>query len=150
MAGNKVSLFYIIGRLDWFVSKSQVGNGYTAGFLGVILEVRLNLLICVVTNNLYAVLICTNCTVSAQTPELTSLSACRSNIRIFYCWQGQTGYIVRDGNGEFFLWFVCPQVLIYSKDISRLSIFGAQSVTTAYNQTVFELGASQCSNNVQE
>ena len=46
-------------------------NCDTTCLLRIILEVCLNVLICVVTDNLSRVLVSTNCTISTKTPELT-------------------------------------------------------------------------------
>ncbi len=83
MAGNKVSLFYIIRRFNRFIAKTQVRNGHTARLLGVILEVCLYLLIRVVADNFYGVLVRANCSVCTQTPEFASLCSLWRNVRIF-------------------------------------------------------------------
>ena len=55
-----------------------MGNGNTTGLLGVILEVCLDVLVCVVTDDLGGVLVRTNSTITAETPELTLYSTfCR-------------------------------------------------------------------------
>ena len=51
-----------------------MGNGNTTGLLGVILEVCLDVLVCVVTDDLGGVLVRTNSTITAETPELTLYS----------------------------------------------------------------------------
>src|SRR5699024_2528204 len=94
---NEVSLVDVVRALDRVVTKTQVGNCDTACLLGVILEVSLDVFVGVVTDDLGGVLVSTNGTVSAQTPELTfncTRSGCdrsRFNLR-----QGQIGNIVHD------------------------------------------------------
>ena len=70
MAGNKVCVVYIIGGANRFIAETQVGDGNTAGFLRVVLEVRLNVFVGVVSDYFYAVFICTHCSVGTQPPEL--------------------------------------------------------------------------------
>ena len=70
MAGNEVSLVYIIGALDRLVTEAKMGDSDTAGLLRVILEICLSILICVVTDDLDGVLVCADCTVAAESPEL--------------------------------------------------------------------------------
>ena len=103
MTCNEVSLFYIICGFDRFIAESQVGDSNTTGFLGVILEVCLNLLVCMVTDDFNGVLVCTNSTVCTQTPELASLCAGRGNVRIFGRCKGKVSDIVSNGNSELFL-----------------------------------------------
>ncbi len=49
-----------------------MGNGNTTGLLGVILEVCLDVLVCVVTDDLGGVLVRTNSTITAETQNLHS------------------------------------------------------------------------------
>ena len=76
MASNKVCLCDVVGRLDGLITESQVRDRDTAGLLRVILEVCLNEFICVVTDDLDRVLVCTDCAVTAKTPELAGDRAC--------------------------------------------------------------------------
>ena len=75
MAGNEVSLVDVVRRLDGLVTETQVGNGDTGSLLGVVLEICLDVLVGVVTNDLDGVLVGANSTVTAQTPELAGDSA---------------------------------------------------------------------------
>ena len=148
MTCNEVSLFDIIGRTDRFVAESQVRNGYAAGLLGVILEICLGFHIGMVTDDLDGVLVCTNGTVSTQTPEFASLRSLRCNVRILGAVDGKVGHIVCDGNREFLLRCITPQVFVYGQHIARLYVLGAQTVTTAADQAVFEFRAAQCGDDV--
>ena len=148
MAGNEVSLFDIVCRLDRFVSESQVGNGYAAGFLGVVLEVSLCFFICVVTDDLNGVLVCTNRTVCTKSPEFTSFCSPRSNIRIFGSVDGKVCNVVVDGKGKFFLWFCSPEVFVNSQNVTRLYVLGTETVTTAADKAVFKFCSSYSSNHI--
>ena len=63
------------------ITEAQVADGDTTGLLGVILEVCLNILISVVTDDLNGVLVSTNGTVTADTPELALNGALSCSIR---------------------------------------------------------------------
>ena len=52
-----------------------MADGDTAGLLGVILEVSLNVLVSMVADDLGGVLVSTDSTVAAETPELALLGA---------------------------------------------------------------------------
>ena len=84
MAGNKVSLINIVGALYGLVAETEVRNCNTAGFLRVILEVSLNIFIGMVAYNLNRVFVCTNGTVSAETPEFTLCSTFSSCVRRYF------------------------------------------------------------------
>ena len=83
VAGNKVSLVYVIGALDRLIAETQVRNGNTAGLLRVILEVSLNVFIGMVADDLDRVFVSANGTVAAETPELALDCAFRCGVRSF-------------------------------------------------------------------
>ena len=70
VAGYKVCLVNQISRLNGTLAKTQVRHGYAAGLLGVIVKVSLCIHVGIVADDLDGVLIRTNSTVGAQTPEL--------------------------------------------------------------------------------
>ena len=76
MAGNKVSLVDVVRALDGLVAKAQMADGDAAGLLGVVLEVCLNVLVGMVADDLAGVLVGTDCTVTAETPEFALDGAC--------------------------------------------------------------------------
>ena len=100
VAGDEVSLVDIVGGLDGAVAEAQVGDGYAAGLLGVILEVGLNLLVGVVADDFDAVLVSANGTVGAETPELAGNNVIGSAVGLLGDGQGQVGNVVHDADGE--------------------------------------------------
>ena len=82
MAGNEVCLGDVIGALDHLIAEAEVRDGNTAGLLRVILEVCLNVFIGVVADDLDGVLVCTDCTVAAETPELAGDRAFSSGVGV--------------------------------------------------------------------
>ncbi|GFI56242.1 hypothetical protein IMSAG013_01298 [Clostridiales bacterium] len=149
VAGNKVCLGDVVRTLNRSVAKTQVGNGNAAGFLGVILEVCLNVFIGVVADDLDGVLVCTNGTVAAQTPELAGDSSLRRGVRSRLFVQRQTGYVIYDTDCEVCLGCVACKVFIYSKDGSGSGILGTETVTSAYNSLIGNTLGCKCGHNIQ-
>ena len=83
--------------------RDRVGNGHTAGFLGVVIKISLCIHIGVVADNLDGVFIGSNRTVSAQAPEFTAGNVFRSGGGVLVQFQRQVGYIVDNANSENFL-----------------------------------------------
>ena len=115
MAGDKVSLVDVIGTLDGLVAETKVGDCDTARLLGVILEICLNILICVVTDNLYGVLVGADSTVAAETPELALDGAGSCGVRSFLLLEGEFCNVIDDSDCELVLGLVLLELLIYSK-----------------------------------
>ena len=116
MAGNKVSLVYVIGALNRLIAETQVRNGNTAGLLRVILEVSLNVFIGMVTDNLNRVFVSTNGTVAAETPELTFNSALSRGVRSFLLGERKVGNIIVNTDGEVVLRLCLIKLLVNSKN----------------------------------
>ena len=81
---------------------------------------------------LYTVLVGAYRSVCSQTPELTRLSSSRRYVRIFRRSKGQMRYIVVYRNGEFFFRLVTPEIFINGQNISRLSVFGTQTIASSH------------------
>ena len=90
-----------------------MGDGNAAGLLGVILEVSLSFHVSMVADDLDGVLVGTDSTVSAQSPELAGLGALRSNVRIAGSLDGEIGHVIKDGECELFLGFIAPKIFEY-------------------------------------
>ena len=131
VASNKVCFVDVVWALDRFVTKTQMGNGDTAGLLGVILEVCLYIFIGVVTDDLDGVLVCTNSTVAAQTPEFAFDGAFCSGVWSFFFFQGQMSNVIVDAQSKSCFWSFFGQLFINCKDACWSCVFGAQTVTTA-------------------
>ena len=94
------------------ITEAQVADGDTAGLLGVILEVCLNIFIGVVTNNLNGVLVSTNGTVTADTPELALNGAFSCSVRsLRILWERQVSNVVDNTNGELTLRSILLELL---------------------------------------
>ena len=133
VASYEVSCFYQVCRSDGFVTETQVRLSDTAGLLGVVAEVCLSVHICVVTDNLDGVLVCTYSTVGAQTPEFAgdcAVIAC--NVNFFANFQGCVCNVINDTQCEVVFGFIQRQVCIYCQELCRCNVFGTQTVTAAY------------------
>ena len=148
VASHEVSLVDVVGGLDGLVAEAQVGNGDTAGLLGVVLEVSLNVLVSVVTDNLDGVLVSANGAVAAQTPELALDGALSSGVGGNLLVQGQVSDIVHDANGELVLGSVLCQLLVDGEDGSGMGILGTQAVTAANDGHIVAAGLGQSHDNI--
>ena len=102
-----------------------------------------------VTDDLDGVLVCTNGTVAAQTPELALGGALGCGVRSRLLFQRQVGYVVVDTQGEHVLGLVLSQLFVYCEDRCRRSILGTQTVTAAGNNDVVLACVAQSGNNVE-
>ena len=124
MTCNEVSLVDIVRRLDRLLAKTQVRYGYAAGLLGVVLEISLHIVVGVVADDLDRVLVCTNRTVAAQTPELAFDGACCCGVRRCMLSQRQAGNVIFDTDGELLLRLILSQLFVYCEYRCRRSILG--------------------------
>ena len=131
VAGNEVSLRDIIRGLDLAVAETEVGNGHAAGLLTVVLEVSLNILVGVVADDLDGVLVGSDGSVAAETPELAGDGALCGGIGSRLLLKGVTGDVVNDPDGEVSLRLVLLQVLVDCENRLRRSILGAETVASA-------------------
>ena len=148
MAGNEVSLGDVVRRLDGLIAETQVRNGNAAGLLGVILEVCLDVLIGMVTDDLDGVLVCTDRTVAAETPELAADGAFGSGIRRVLFVEREMGHVIDDTDGEAVLRFIGFEVFEGSKDACRRRILRTETVAAANNLSGDAMGC-ESGNNVE-
>ena len=116
-----------------------------AGLLGVIIEVSLSIHVCVVADDLDGVLVSTDSTVCAETPELAVDSAFRCSDKTLACLKGKTCNIIYDTDCEALL----VEVLEYSLDLCRICVLGTKSVTSGVDLDILEFGIEQSCNNVE-
>ena len=94
MAGNIIRLVNEVGRTDFSLAKTKVGNGNTARLLRVIGEIALCVKVCLVTDDFNSALVGAYGTVGAQTPELAADSALVLCDNTGTGGKGEMGYIV--------------------------------------------------------
>ena len=150
VAGHEVSLVDVVGAADGLVAETQMADGHAAGLLGVILEVCLNILVGMVADDLDGVLVSTDSTVAAQTPELALLgaSSCGDGSGLDFR-QRQEGDVIGDTQSEALLGLILLQLLEQSKDGGRRGILAAQTVTAAGQNDIVQASLTQGSGNIQ-
>ena len=95
-----------------------MGNCDTTGLLGVIVEVTLSILICVVADDLDSLLVSTYCTVGTKTPELATYCSswfCSNFLNL----KGCSVYVIFNTDCEVVLWLSLLEVIEYSNDLTR-------------------------------
>ena len=147
MTSNEVCvLCYQIAGTDGCVTETQVRSCDTAGFLCIVFEVSLCVFVCVVTDDLDGVFVCTNSTVGAQTPEFTGYCAFVRQVGFFCYIDVCVGDVIDDTNCEV-VFLSTLHVVEYSDDLTGCHVFGRQTVTTSqyfYHSAFFD----QCGTNV--
>ena len=73
MAGNEMGMADQVWSPNRFWSKAQVRDCHRAGFLGVVVEVSLRIIISLFADDLDGVLICAHSTIRAQSKEQAAL-----------------------------------------------------------------------------
>ena len=145
VARYEVRLTDQVCGFNLLMSETQVGHGHTAGLLGIIIKVCLSIHIGIVADDLDGVLVRSNRTVSAKSPELAVRGSFGSGYQFRSQLQGQIGNVVFDTDGEFLLFIV----VVNGNDLSGSGILGAQSVTSGENRNRIELAALQSCNHIQ-
>ena len=118
MAGNKVSLVYEVSGLNGAFAETQVRNGYAARFLGVICKVSLRIHIGMVADDLDGVLVCTDGTVRAESPEFTAGCAFGSGVGVLGNRQRKICNIVLDTDCEMLL----AVIVVNGNDLSGVAV----------------------------
>ncbi len=149
VAGDKVSGVDEVGGVDGLIAETKVGDGDTAGFLRVVCEVSLDLLVGVVTDDLDGVLVGADGTVRAETPELTGIGSLRNGVENGGDGQAQVADIVVDGDGEVLLRLCSFHVLIDRDDVGRSGVFTTETEAAAVDGNAVELSALQGSDDVE-
>ena len=123
MSCNEVSLVDVVRALDGLITEAQMRDGDTAGLLRVILEVSLDILVGVVTDDLCRILICSDSTVAADTPELTlNRAGCGGDGCGLLLGKRKTGNIINNTDGEALLGISLLELFVDSEYGRRRSI----------------------------
>ena len=145
MAGYEVCSVDQVSRLDRLLTESQVRHGNTAGLLGIIIEVSLRVHVCVITDDLDGVLVCTYGTICTETPELTVNGSLRSRNKCWTSRQRKVCNIIIDTDGESLL----INVVVNSNDLRRCGILGTETITAGKDGAVCELCALKSSYDIE-
>ncbi len=117
VAGYKVSCMNQVRCADRLPSKTQVGNGNTAGLFGVIREICLGILVCMITDYLNRILISTHCSVRSQTPKACLISSIISYVDSFTQRQRKETDIVNNADSKVCLGFRQFQIIKYGNNL---------------------------------
>ena len=112
------------------MAETEMASRQSAGFLCIILEVSLHVLIRIVADNLAGVLVGADGTVRAETPELAGDDALACRDDVFAHGQGSVGHIVIDADGEVIL-ALTLHVVVNSFELSGGRIFGRKAVSAS-------------------
>ena len=145
MASHKVCAVNQVGRLNRLLSETQMGHGDTAGLLGIIIKISLRVHVCVIADNLDGVLVRSDRTIRAKSPELAVDGSFRCGNKIRTCGQRKICHIINDADGEMsFL-----GIVIDCNDLVRGSVPGTQAVASAEDLNIFEFAVLQGFYNIQ-
>ena len=131
MAGHEIRLIDVVRGADGLVAEAQVADGDAARLFRIVLEVRLDILVGVVADNLGAVLVGAHGAVAAKAPELALLRALRSRVGRGLLLQREIGDVVRDADGEARLRGVLRQLLIHGEHTGGRGVLRAQAIAAA-------------------
>ncbi len=135
MTCYEVSRFDIIGRTNRAVAETQMGFRNAAGFLRIIFEISLNVLVRIIADNLDRVLVGTNCTIGTEAPELAADDSVRLDIHR-YERNRQIGYIIIDADGEMLFRIITHEMNKYRFDMGRRNVLGGQAITAGNNHRI--------------
>ena len=149
MAGNEVGLVDVVRALDGLVAEAQVADGDAAGLLRVVLEVGLDILVGMVADDLDGVLVGTDGSVAAQTPELALDGAFGGRVGSKALIQREVGHIVDDAEGEHALHVVLLQLVEHGEDRGRRRILRAEAVAAADDLLIGDAGIGKGRDDVE-
>ena len=145
VASHEVCLMNEVGGLNRLVTEAEVRHGDTAGLLRVIIKVRLRIHVGVVTDNLDGVLVCTDGTVCAETPELAVRRALRRRDEVCPGLKGEVGHIVHNADREALL----LRVLEDSDNVLRRRVLGTETVAARKDRNICKFGVAKCSDHIE-
>ena len=132
VAGNEISRFYIIGRPDRYVTKTQMRFCYATGFLRIVFKISLYVLVRVIADDLDGVLVGANRTVRAKAPELAADDAFGLEVHR-YERNGQVRNVIFDTNREVFLRRIAHEVYKYRFNMGRRNVLRGQAIAAGNN-----------------
>ena len=149
MAGNEVRLIDVVRALDGLVTKTQMADGDTAGLLGVVLEVCLNVFVGMVADDLDGILVGADGTVTAETPELALDGAFRCGIRRGLFFQRKISHIIVDTECEVLLRRILLEFIVYCEHRCGRGILGTETITAADHIDIVPAGFRKRGHNVE-
>ena len=135
VARHEVGLVDVVRTANGLVAETQVRNGHAAGFLGVVLEVRLHVFFGMVADDFDGVLVRANRAVAAQAPELALDGAGRRGVRRIRVFRKrEVGHVVDDAHSKLATGGFLGKLGENGEHRRGRRIFTAQAITAASNQ----------------
>ena len=134
MAGHEVRSVHKVRRVDRLGAETQVRAGISAGLLGVVVEVCLAVKICMGTDDLDGVLVCTYGTVGTESVELAFGCARLNDADLALGREALEGYVVHDADGEIVLRLLLLEVVVNCDNLCRGCVLAGKSVASAYDK----------------
>ena len=138
MAGDKVSLVYIICGMNRLVTEAEMRYGKTAGLLRVICEVSLSLLVGIIADDFNRIFVGADGSVRADTPEFAGDGPGRNGIRILGIGKRQMCNVVFDADCEVIQRILSVKIAEDGENVGGSGVFGAETVTTADYDSIFK------------
>ena len=135
-AGDKVCFIQQIRGTNLTLAETQMRNGQTAGFLRIVEEIALCILIGVITDDLNGLFVCADRAVGTESPELATGRAFLADMQDFRLIQGKIRHIIFNGDSEVVLRLIFFEVAEYGQQMGRNGILRAHAVTAAHDDRV--------------
>ena len=136
VARDEVRLGDIVRRTNRGVAETQVRDRDATGLLGIVLEVGLDVLVGVVTDDLDRVLVGADGTVATETPELALDGTGGSGVGVVLARKGESGDVIDDADRELALGSVLGQLGIHGEGVCRRGVLRAKTVTATRDDEV--------------
>ena len=149
VARHKVRLVDVVRALDRVVAEAQMAHGHAAGLLRVVLEVRLDILVRVVADDLDGVLVRADRAVAAEAPELALDRAGGRSRGRGLLGQAHVGHVVDDAQRELALHLSLLQLIVHGKDGGGRRVLAAEAVAAADDLDVGLAGVGKRGHDVE-
>ncbi len=131
MAGDKIGRGDEAGLADGAWPKAQVRHGHGTGFLGVVLEVALGVVWCILANDLDPVLVGADGAIGAQAKEHGPHHIVAFDVKGRVIVYAGMGHVVVDADGEVVLGLVFLHLVKETFDHGRGEFLAGQAISTA-------------------
>ena len=131
MASDVVSCVDEVRHIDWFRTKTQVGNSYAARFFGVISEICLCIHICVVADDFDSGFVSANSTIRTKAPEFAGCKTCCIKRHFRFTRQGEVCNVVFDAECEAIERMFFFEFFEYCEEVFRQYVFGTHTSAAA-------------------
>ena len=131
MAGDEVCFRNQVAGTDRLRSEAQMRDGHRAGFLGVVNEISLRVVVGVLADDLDGILVGADRAVCSQTVEQGADHAVRLGGEGRVVVEAGVGDVVVDADGEVIFWLGLLQIVVDGLDHRRREFLRGESVAAA-------------------